>query len=162
MINNEILKWIMPILIGAISALIASTLALRKFKKEKTWDDRRRSYKDIIEAFEELIYWAEEVRSEHFLEPQIGAQAKYYESLRTLSKYNATGSFVLSKKFHEELQAAYSKIQRLRFEIEEERKPDMGDDHELAKWRLILAKGIREISEESLPKLILTANNERE
>ncbi|WP_281212666.1 hypothetical protein [Shewanella insulae] len=159
--NDELFKWLSPILVGLISAALASFLALRKFKKEKVWDERRSAYKEVIESVEELIYWSEQVRANYFCEPVIGVQANFDKSIRKISKFSATGSFIFSEKFHETLKQANLKIKRLMFEIEEDSKPDLGSEAEMASWKLALAKGIREVLEESLPTLIKLANKDK-
>ena len=158
---EEIPKWLTSIVIGLASAWFASWLALRKFKNEKTWDERRAAYKDVIESFEELAHWSEQVRASHCCEPTIGGEAKFDESLRNISKYSATGSLLFSPKFQEILEGANAKLHRVRFQIDDESKPDMGSEREMTEWYFILAKEIRSIVDNSLPKLIETARNER-
>ena len=101
MIYEDVFKWITPFVIGGTSAFLASWLALRKFKSEKTWDERRAAYKEVIESFEELAHWSEQVRASHFCEPTIGGEGKFDEPLRIISKYSATGSLLFSTKFQE-------------------------------------------------------------
>ncbi len=96
---DEISKFLSPITVGFIAAFLGSKFALDKFKKEKLWDERRAIYKEIIESFEELVYWSEYERASHFCEPTIEGDIKFHESLRTISKYSATGSLLLSDEF---------------------------------------------------------------
>ena len=161
MIYEDIFKWITPFIIGGASAFLASWLALRKFKSEKTWDERRAAYKEVIESFEELAHWSEQVRASHCCEPTIGGKGKFDESLRTISKYSATGSLLFSTEFQEILDVANAEINRVRFQVDDESKPDMGSDREMSEWYFILAKEIRGIVDNSLPKLINTARSER-
>lgn len=158
---EELFKWITPIVVGLGSSFIASWLALRKFKSEITWDERRATYKDVIESFEELIHWAEQVRATHCCEPTISGEAKFYESLRCISKFSATGSLIFSSEFQEILEQANSQLHKIRFQIDDESRPDLGSEKEMAEWYFTLANEIRIIVEDSLPKLINIAKSER-
>jgi hypothetical protein len=96
-----ILKYLSPMTTGLITALLASNFALRKFKQEKVWGERRGCYKEVIEAFEELSHWSEQVRATNFCEPTISGEIRFDESLRKISKFSATGALFFSKKFYE-------------------------------------------------------------
>lgn len=157
---EDLLKFISPIIVGFLAAYFGSLLALRKFKREKVWDERRAAYKDVIESFEELIHWSEQVRAYHCCEPTIGGEAKFDESLRKISKFSATGSFIFSKKFQEILEQANENISRVRFKIDEESKPDQYTEAGSAEWYFVLANEIRSIVKDCLPKLIAIAKSE--
>jgi hypothetical protein len=139
----EFFKWFNPIVVGFISAASASLLTLRKFKQEKVWDERKSAYKEVIESIEELIYWSEQIRANHCCEPTIGVEANFDSSIRKISKFSATGSLIFSADFQKDLEQANSKIHRLIFEIDEESKPDLGSEREMADWDFSLANGIR-------------------
>jgi len=157
---DEISKFLSPITVGFIAAYLGSVLALNKFKKEKIWDERRAIYKEIIEAFEELMYWSEYVRASHCCEPTIKADIKFDESLRLISKHSATGSLMLSEKFQKTLEEANLKLHQTRFQINEESLPDMYSDRGRAEWLFVLSKEIGGIVREFLPNLIAIAKNE--
>jgi hypothetical protein len=157
---DDLLKYISPIIVGFLAAYFGSVLALRKFKREKVWDERRAAYKDVIESFEELIHWSEQVRASHCCEPTIGGEAKFDESLRKISKFSATGSLIFSKKFQEILEQANKNISRVRFKIDEESKPDQYTEAGSSEWYFFLANEIRNIVEDCLPKLIDIAKSE--
>lgn len=158
---EELFKWITPIVVGFCSALFASQLALRKFKSEKTWDERRSAYKEVIESLEELIHWAEQVRATHCCEPTIDGEALFYESLRNISKFSLTGSLIFSTKFQAILEKTNADIHRARFEIDEESRFDLDSEREMHEWRFILTNAIRKIAEDNLPKLISVARSEK-
>ena len=157
---EEILKYLSPVTVGLIAAFVASKFALRKFKEEKVWDERRDSYKNAIEAHEEILHWAEQVRASHCCEPIIGGEAKFDDALREISKYAATGGLVFSKEFHEIVRESNSKISKIRFQVDEESKPDMHTEQGAAEWDFHLAIEIRNIVEGTLPKLIKVATSE--
>jgi hypothetical protein len=157
----EFFKWFTPIIVGLISAYAASSLALKKFKKEKVWDERRAAYKEVIESIEEIIHWSEQVRASHCCEPTIGREGDLDGSLRNLAKYSATGALIFSDKFHEVLTDANSRIHRIMFQIDDESKPDLDSEREMAEWNFVLANEIRKVLEECLPELIRVAKSEQ-
>ena len=157
---EAILRFVSPITVGLVAAYLASKFAIRKFKEEKMWGERRESYREVIEAFEELTHWAEQVRASHCCEPTIGGDAKFDESLRKISKYSATGGLVFSSDFHNIVKESNSQISKIRFEIDDESKPDMYTEQGAAEWYFVLANEIRQIIDNNLPKLIKVATSE--
>lgn len=125
------------------------------------WDERRATYKDVIESIEEIIHWSEHIRASHYCEPTIGSEGNLDESLRKLARFSTTGSLIFSDEFHSTLKDANLRIHRLMFEIDEESKPDCESKREMAEWRFSLANEIREVLEERLPKLIAVAKSEQ-
>lgn len=157
---NEVKDFLSPILIGFLAAYFGSLFALRKFKREKVWDERRAAYKEVIESLEELIYWSEQTRASHCCEPTIGGEAKFEESLRKIAKFSATGNLIFSKEFQDTLEDTNNLIFKVRFQIKEESLPDLDTERGHAEWLFILANGIRESVEPNLKKLIKIAKNE--
>jgi len=157
---DEIFKYLSPITVGFLAAYLGSLLALKKFKKEKLWDERRAIYKEVIEAFEELGSWSEYMRASHCCEPTINVDVNFDEPLRLISKRSAIGGLFLSEEFQKVLEEAHIKLSQIRFQINEESMPDMGSERERAEWLFILSKEINEAVNEYLPKLISIAKNE--
>lgn len=157
---DAISKYLSPIAVGFIAAYLGSILALNKFKKEKLWEERRSIYKEIIEAFEELLYWSEYVRASHCCEPTIEGDIKFDESLRVIAKHSSTGGLFLSEDFQKKLEEAHVKLHRTRFQINEESLPDMNSERGQSEWMFVLSKEIRDVVSNFLPKLITIAKNE--
>jgi hypothetical protein len=157
---EAILKYLSPITVGLVAAFLASKFALVKFKQEKTWGERRESYKEVIEAFEELAHWAEQVRASHCCEPTIGGEAHFDESLRKISKFSATGAFFFSKSFHQIVEESNTKLSKTFFQINEESAPDSYTEQGASEWRFVLANHVRGIIDENLPKLVSIAMDE--
>lgn len=157
---EAILKYLSPITVGLLAAFFASKFALVKFKKEKTWGERRESYKETIEAFEELAHWAEQVRASHCCEPTIGGEAYFDESLRKISKFSATGGLYFSKSFHEIVEESNAKLSKTLFQINEDSAPDSSTDQGASEWRFILSCHVKGIIDENLPKLVSLAIDE--
>jgi hypothetical protein len=154
-------KYLAPVTVGFVAAYLGSQLALSKFKKETIWFERRKYYKEVIEAFEELVHWSEQVRASHFFEPTIGGEAKFQESLRLISKCRLTGGFLAATEFQQAVEELYTAIVKSRFKVEEESRRDSDTDQVRAEWNLIQADEIRVIVEKGLPKLIKIASSTR-
>ena len=157
---DEIFKYLSPITVGFIAAYFGSLLALNKFKKEKLWDERRAIYKEIIEAFEELECWSEYIRASHCCEPTIDANVNFNDSLRVISKRSSIGCLFLSEAFQTVLEEANLKLNQIRFQINEESKPDIHLEQERAEWLFILSKEINGAVNQYLPQLISIAKKE--
>ena len=157
---DEISKYLSPITVGFLAAYLGSLVALKKFKKEKLWDERRAIYKEVIEAFEELGCWSEYMRASHCCEPTINVNVNFDEPLRVISKRSAIGGLFLSEAFQKVLEEANIKLSQIRFQINEESMPDMDSERERADWLFILSKEIKEAVNEYLPKLISIAKEE--
>ena len=157
---DEISKFLSPITVGFLAAYLGSLLALKKFKKEKLWDERRLIYKEVIEAFEELQAWSEYMRASHCCEPTIDVNTNFDESLRIISKCSAIGGLFLSIEFQKVLEEANLKLSQTRFQVKEESMPDMDSERGRADWTFILAKEISEVVGQYLPRLISLAKLE--
>jgi len=157
---DEISKYLSPITVGFIAAYLGSLLALKKFKKEKLWDERKAIYKEVIEAFEGLGCWAEYMRASHCFEPTIDVDIKFEDYLRVISKRSAIGRLFLSEAFQHVLEEANSKLILTRFQISEESMPDMYSEQERVEWLFVLSNKIREVVDDYLPKLISIAKVE--
>lgn len=155
----EIAKLALPIVVGFLSAYAASLIALKKFKKEKFWDERRNAYAKVVSSFEELLYWAEQERAAHCCEPHISVASDPESALREIRRYSKIGSLHFSEQFYEELKEADIAISRAEFDIDQESIGD-NDEQSQREWRFIRANKIREIVEGSLPALLRLAKNE--
>lgn len=149
-----------PILVGFLSAYFGSLFALKKFKNEKIWDERRAGYTDVIHALEEILYWAEIVRAESFCEPSSDIPAKYDEALREISKYAITGELIFSNQFYVLLTNTNHRIRKITYEIDDATQGYRETPKEAQEAYLLLAMEIRGIVSESLPQLIKFAKEE--
>ncbi len=68
----EIPSWLITFFVTLLAAFWGSQLALRKFKKEKLWQEKYNSYQEVLNALEALILWADETYSSNKLIPTIG------------------------------------------------------------------------------------------
>ncbi|HEC29491.1 MAG TPA: hypothetical protein ENI65_07890 [Gammaproteobacteria bacterium] len=157
---SEIGKFISVIIIGFLSAYFGSLFALNKFKKEKFWNERRNTYKNIVEAFEELLHWAEQVRAEHCCEPSSAIEAKYEIALREISRYSETGGIIFSQEFYDITKEANKLIVQSIYKIHEQSLGESDTEQERSEWCFIQANEIGDIVNKYLPKLIEIARDE--
>lgn len=157
---GEMSKYLAQIAAIFLAAYLGSFLALKKFKKEKLWDERKAIYKEVIEAFEELKMWSEYMQASHCCEPTINVNFEFYEALRVISKRSAIGGLFLSEEFQKVLEEADVRLSQTRFQINEESMPDMDSERGRAEWLFILAREINEVVNEYLLKLISIAKEE--
>ena len=157
---DEISKFIAPLTVGFIAAYLGSLLALKKFKREKIWDERRSIYKEVIESFEKIIFWCEYVRASHCCEPVIESDVDFDSSLRKIARHSVSGGLFSSSKFQEVLEQAHAELYRVRFQINEESMPDLDTDRGRDEWLFILSKEIRDVSKKYLDQLINLAKDE--
>lgn len=156
----EVMKLVAPVIVGLVSAYVATILALNKFKKEKHWDEKRIAYSKVITAIEELQYWAERVRAQHCCEPFNSVEANKDEALRELQRYSKTGALIFSKPFHDALNEANSLIAQIIFAVDEESLGDRNDERALEELGFQEAIEIRKILDDCLPKLVILAKYE--
>lgn len=157
----EILKLvIIPVVLAFSSAYFGAWVAIKKYKEEKLWDERQKSYRIVIDAFEELIHWAEQNRASYFCEPFNNIETKYEESLRIISKYATVGESIFSKEFHQVIVDADNALYRCRFGVNEESAGSRETERACAEWNLVLANEIGGITSEHLLKLIQIAKKD--
>ena len=126
---DEIFKFLAPLTVGFVAAYVGSLLALRKFKREKIWDERRAIYKEVIESLEEIVFWCEYVRATHCCEPVIESDVDFDSSLRNIARHSVSGGLFSSCRFQEVLEQANAELYRVRFQIKEESMPDLDSDY---------------------------------
>ncbi len=157
----EILKlFVIPVALAFSSAYFGAWFAIKKYKEEKLWDERQKSYKAVINAFEELIHWAEQERAIYFCEPYNSVESKYEESLREISRYAEAGELTFPKEFHQAIVDTNNALFRFRFEVNEDSLGDMETERDCVELALISANGIARIIREYLPKLIQIAKED--
>lgn len=156
----EIFKAISPLLVGFISAYFGSLFALKKFKNEKFWDERRASYADVIHALEEILHWAEIVRAESYCEPCSNIAPKDDEALRKISKYAVIGELIFSNQFHILLKDIDHQIKKITYEVDDATLGFRETAQEAQQTYCFFAIEIRNIVNEALPQLIKLAKEE--
>ena len=156
----EILKLVLPIVWAFLAAFLASFLSLKKFKREKYWDEKYHAYKNVIESLEEILHWAEQARAEHCSEDLINVEADFEGSLRNIRKYTLIGSLLFSEEFLKELNALHHEITMLRSKIHEESMMDIMNEPEYAKWNFALSVEVKNIVKDRLPYIINEAKKE--
>lgn len=91
------------IIIPFLSAWLGSLVALRKFKKERMWNEKYTAYQEILNAIEAMNLWAVEMQASSYMLPTIGYldEKKPYElfaqARRQISKHACIGQLLISE-----------------------------------------------------------------
>lgn len=98
------------VLIPMVAAYAAIWLALKKFKKERLWQEKYAAYQEVLASIEALSFWAEQAVAEGSMLPTLqGAavtslQDDYSNAKRRLVKHATIGRLLLSPKMIEFLE----------------------------------------------------------
>lgn len=151
------------ILVPVLAALGAVFIAMRKFKKERIWQDKYASYRKVLESIEAIRYWGDECNSDAHMLPRIGhfdgkTSSEYYaEAQREALKKSNIGRLLLSSKFIEKLDDFHKDLGREKFSASEEHHDD-----EQEKYFAFCshAAAVRDIASRYLPQLIEIARKD--
>ena len=105
----DVENFISTIIIGFLAAILGSWVALRKFKKEKLWERKEKSYSEIIDALYALLQHCE-VHKEDFgqgtglsEDRERELAINYNQAFWKIKKVTDIGAFVISAKAHKVL-----------------------------------------------------------
>jgi hypothetical protein len=97
-----------------VAAFLASFLSLRKFKKERLWQEKYEAYKEILTSIHEMRFWASENYASSLCLPTAGMTEETWQlyslSKKTLLKHIQSGQLLISDPVTEQLQALVSEI----------------------------------------------------
>ena len=151
------------ILVPALAALGAVLITMRKFKKERIWQDKYASYRKVLESIEAIHYWGDECNSDVHMLPAIGhfdgkTSSEYYaEAQREALKQSMIGTLLLSSQFIDKLDEFLKELGNEKFSASEEHY-DSEQERYLAFGNH--AAEVRNISSKYLPQLIAIARTD--
>lgn len=94
-----------PAALGFVGAWFGSRWGVTKFKKEKHWEIKIKTYETILSNFETIGYWGENEGNEAFLDMRIGGldegPEQFHKAMREISRFEWTGEIYLSQEFRE-------------------------------------------------------------
>jgi hypothetical protein len=120
------------------AAFIGSYLALRKFKKEKIWQEKYSAYQEILGAIQNMKHWADETYSSCLCLPTIGgSEGKefhrgYAEARKCISKYIDIGKLLISDEVANKLDEMNQLLWEEDFRFGDEGMDDSNYHHELS------------------------------
>ncbi|HIF9455533.1 hypothetical protein [Photobacterium damselae] len=154
----EVYKLVVPLLGSFVGAVLGAHIALSRTKKEKIWDEKRELYSKVIVALEDILYWAEQIRSEYCCEYTSRSDSNIEQSMREVQKLAVTGRLVMNDEFYDLLVAVNSALQKENFSVHEAAKEAFDDPQSDYLFRHALT--VRDTVQEYLPKLIKSAKRE--
>lgn len=106
----EIPGWLISFFTTLLAVFFGYLIAVKKFKKEKLWQEKYEAYQDILSALEVMILWANETYCSEKMIPTKGTHAvgggkwqSFSEARRTIAKSACIGKLLLPKKVIEKL-----------------------------------------------------------
>jgi hypothetical protein len=151
----EIPVWLATMLTAIGATYFGYLIAVRKFKKEKIWQEKYLAYQEVLNALETMILWADETYYDNKLLPTIGATASisFSGARRSIARVSIIGELLIAPAAIETLKELKNELWREDFRADDERYTEENHEEFMAKY----AENVREILEPRLKKIIATA-----
>ncbi len=119
----DIAAWITALATAITSAVIGFLLAVKKYRHEQLWQEKYRSYIEIISALEELSLWANETYSSNKLLPAIGALEglSFVGARRAIYRQSRIGGLLISEEVLSELHTLENELWSEDFRADDDR-----------------------------------------
>lgn len=154
---------IKDLLVPALTALATLWIAMRKFRKEKIWQEKYAAYQRVIIAIEEIRYWADEASSEASMLPTVGwfdgksSQDFYAEARRQIAKQCSIGTLLMSRQVVNELVELQKRIFKESCDASENYNADERDEQSALGDH---ATELRKIVDSHLPRILAHARDD--
>ncbi|MDM7182265.1 hypothetical protein QUH49_06775 [Klebsiella pneumoniae] len=106
-----------PAVVGFLGAWLGSRWGVTKFKREKHWETKIKTYETVIHCFETIGYWGDNEGNEAFLEVRVGGLEEgveqFHHAMRQLAQVGVTGAIYLSPEFRNTAYEKRLKIQQM-------------------------------------------------
>jgi len=123
----EIPSWFISFCTTMLAAFFGYLIAVKKFKKEKLWQEKYESYQDVLSALEAMVLWANETYCIEKMIPTKGTSAangdkwlSFSEARRVIAKTSCIGKLLLCDEVISELEALESELWEENFRAGEE------------------------------------------
>lgn len=118
-------NWLITFFVTLLAAFFGSLVALKKFKKEKLWQEKYNSYQEVLNALEAIILWADQTYCSYKLIPSIGTSTlddiqSFPAARRVLAKTTCIGKLLISKDAITELESIEQELWDEQFRASEE------------------------------------------
>lgn len=160
--SQSIVSWLTSFATALFAAFIGSYLALRKFKKEKIWQEKYNAYHEILSAIQNMKHWATETYSSCLCLPTI-ANSKgqefhrgYAEARRCIAKHIDIGKLLISEEVANKLDELNQLLWKEDFRFGDEGIDDSNYHHELSEH----AGNLLKIIDDRLEEIIKLAKKE--
>ena len=123
----EIPIWVISFFTALIATYFGYLIAVKKFKKEKIWQEKYQSYQDILSALEAMMLWSNETYCRQKMIPTKGTRVldgdnwkSFSEARRIIAKASCIGQLLLPENVVEELNELESELWNENFRADEE------------------------------------------
>ena len=160
--SQSLVSWATSFATALLAAFIGSYFALRKYKKEKIWQEKYNAYQEILAAIQNMKYWADETYSSCLCLPTIGGHEGkefhrgYAEARKCIAKYTDIGKLIISDDVAHRLDEMNSLLWAEDFRFEGEGTDDSNYHDELSKH----AENIRRILDERMEGILNSAKKD--
>ena len=163
----EVPSWIISFCTTLFAAFFGYLVAVKKFKKEKLWEEKYLSYQNVLSALETMLLWANESYCTHKLIPTKGTQEinngkwlSFAEARRIIAKTSCIGKLLLCQEVVSELEMLESELWEEDFRADDENYyPNTIEEHEAIANH---AKNIENIVSPRLQRIIVFAKKDLE
>lgn len=154
--SQSVLSWFSSFATVLLASFIGSSLAWRKYKKEKIWQEKYNAYRELVGAIQNMKHWADETYSSCLCLPTIGGtegeefHRGYAEARRCISKYIDIGKLLISDEVGDKLNEMNKLLWEEDFRFGDEGMDDSNYHDELSGH----AETIRKIIDDRLEDII--------
>ena len=143
---------------GILAAFFGYLIAVRKFKKEKIWQEKYSAYQEILISLETMLLWANEIYAQNSMLPTIGAgdELNFSQARRAISKQACIGSLLVSKEVISILNDIERELWDEDFRADDERSGEMDINNYMAQH----AENVRKILGPKIDQIIELARQD--
>ena len=151
------------ILIPMTAAAAAIWLALKKFKRERLWQEKYAAYQEVLGSVEALSFWADQATAEGVMMPTLegdavkSVQDEYSHARRRIVKHATLGQLLLSRSTMNVLEEFRVELYREDYRANEEYSDTPFEEH--ANFH-IHAKEVKSIVAKYLPRIVEHARSD--
>lgn len=91
-----------PALVGFLGAWLGSRWGVTKFRREKHWESKVKTYETIIHCFEEIAFWGRISGSDAYCGVTVGKDSgpeQFHQAMRKIAQLEVVGAIYISIDF---------------------------------------------------------------
>lgn len=159
--------WFISFISTLLAVFFGYLIAIKKFKKEKTWQEKYKAYQDILAALEAMLLWSNETYCTEKMIPTKGTYGannenwlSFSEARRVIAKASCIGKLLIANDVIMELETLESELWEENFRADDEsyHQNTFEESEALAQH----AKNIEMIVKPKLQRIIFLAKKDLE
>ena len=158
-------SWVITFCTTLLAAFFGYLIAVKKFKKEKLWQEKYQSYQEVLSALEAMVLWTNETYCSNKMIPTKGTFAangdrwlSFSEARRVIAKASCIGKLLLCDEVISELEDLESALWHEDFRADDKNYyPDTFEESEAIAEH---AKNVEEIVTPRLERIITYAKRD--